>query len=576
MINLKEIIDFDIERLNKKQCEEEIKHFHEKGRVKCRFLERIGRRMIITQNYDPRKVYPILLKFYRDDSFDKVNKKDLKSIAKGAKDKDLMKIVQELFDSAEMELSLAEVFDERDNYLLDKPMDKFRPEKDLEDLEEEECIEKIKNFHRRGRNKARSLENIGRRMIITNNYDPRIVYLMISNLYDRELHEQIEKNTLKSIAEDAKDDDLILTYQKLKSEVDEEFLSNRLKNRLDRATRASEVRDKFKQINFPSNFQTEKRKFEKEIEEISEKDMNEIEILEDQLDDVQSKVEDSEYKYIDPFVEKYRRGNPEAREKLLKTINRQIDKDLTIEELNEKIEEEVECLEREAVSSVFELGQGDNIDDRIKYFVKVFGTGNSRLVNIGSELMDIDRSEFSDRVNEVYREMQEELELHEFQSNLGLDTETEIPDFRISRNEIENLEHPEIIEELRKRNLSWQEIESMSGIEFEEFLEELFNSMEYDAWQTNKSGDQGADVIAEKVGEKVAIQAKNKNSKTSNSAVQEVKAAMEHYNCNKGMVVSTSSYTDSAKELANSNNIELWRREKIMNAKEKYLDETRL
>jgi hypothetical protein len=573
---MKDIIDFDIERLDKGECEEEIKNFAKRGRIKCRFLERIGRRMIITQNYDARKVYPIILKFYRDDSFDEVNKKDLKLIAKGAKDEDLAKIVQELFDSAEVELSLAEVFDERDNYLLDNPMDKFRAKKDLEDLEEDECLEKIKTFHRRGRGKARSLENIGRRMIITDNYDPRIVYLMISNLYERELHEQIEKNTLKSIAEDAKEDELITTYQKLKSEVGEEFLSNGLKDRLDRAMRASELESKFKQINFPSNFQTEKRKFEKEIEKISEKDMNEIEILEDQLDDIQSKVEGSEYKYIDPFVEKYKRGNPEAREKLLKTINRQIDKDIELEELNEKIEQEVECLEREAVSSVLELGEGDNLDDRIKYFVKVFGTGNSRLVNIGSELMDIDRSEFSDRVNEVYREMQEELELHEFQSNLGLDTETEMPDFRISRNEIENLEHPEIIEGLRQRSLSWQDIESMSGLEFEGFLEELFNSMGYDAWQTDKSGDQGADVIAEKVGEKVAIQAKNKNSKTLNSAVQEVKAAMEHYNCNKGMVVSTSSYTDSAKELANSNNIELWRREKIMNAKEKYLDETRL
>ena len=168
------------------------------------------------------------------------------------------------------------------------------------------------------------------------------------------------------------------------------------------------------------------------------------------------------------------------------------------------------------------------------------------------------------------------MELYEFQSNLGLDIDMDLPDFKIPESKLEDLKHPEVIEDLRQGDLSWQEIKSMPGLEFEGFVERLFDEMGYDAWQTKKSGDQGADVIAEKVGEKVAVQAKNKSSKVSNSAIQEVKAALDHYNCNKGIVVSTSEYTQSARDLAGSNNIELWSKQEILNKKQKFVDLNRL
>ena len=60
---------------------------------------------------------------------------------------------------------------------------------------------------------------------------------------------------------------------------------------------------------------------------------------------------------------------------------------------------------------------------------------------------------------------------------------------------------------------------------------------------TKESGDQGMDVIAEKNGIKIGIQAKCYSSKVSNKAVQEIVAAINHYDCHKGMVVTNSYFT---------------------------------
>jgi Restriction endonuclease len=77
--------------------------------------------------------------------------------------------------------------------------------------------------------------------------------------------------------------------------------------------------------------------------------------------------------------------------------------------------------------------------------------------------------------------------------------------------------------------------------------------MQLSGWtaQTTKStGDQGADVIADKRGTKVVLQSKLYTSTVGNKAVQEVFAAQTFLSANFAAVVSNSSYTRSAKELA--------------------------
>jgi len=72
------------------------------------------------------------------------------------------------------------------------------------------------------------------------------------------------------------------------------------------------------------------------------------------------------------------------------------------------------------------------------------------------------------------------------------------------------------------------------------------------------TGDQGADLILSKDGEKIVVQAKKYAGKVSNKAVQEIAAAKKYYNADRAMVVTNSAFTKSAIELAFSNDVELW------------------
>lgn len=100
-------------------------------------------------------------------------------------------------------------------------------------------------------------------------------------------------------------------------------------------------------------------------------------------------------------------------------------------------------------------------------------------------------------------------------------------------------------------------IDEMSGYEFEVFLKELFKDMGYKVEMTKRSGDQGADLIVSKEGIRTIVQAKRHKGKISNGAIQEVVAAVKHYNSQNAMVITSSFFTKSAKELAISNSVEL-------------------
>lgn len=81
-------------------------------------------------------------------------------------------------------------------------------------------------------------------------------------------------------------------------------------------------------------------------------------------------------------------------------------------------------------------------------------------------------------------------------------------------------------------------------------------------WQevtyTPASNDYGADIIAyTPQGEKVCIQCKRYSDSVGREAVQEIAAAKPYYGCSKAMVITNSTFTRQAKELARSNSVEL-------------------
>lgn len=120
-----------------------------------------------------------------------------------------------------------------------------------------------------------------------------------------------------------------------------------------------------------------------------------------------------------------------------------------------------------------------------------------------------------------------------------------------------------LTEPIKKNRYSIHAIDHMDGIEFEHFLCHLFEKMGYDVEVTPASGDQGADLIISKLGQKTVVQAKQYSQKVTNSAVQEITAAIKHYRALDGMVVTSNDFQQSAIELANSNGVELINREKL-------------
>lgn len=107
------------------------------------------------------------------------------------------------------------------------------------------------------------------------------------------------------------------------------------------------------------------------------------------------------------------------------------------------------------------------------------------------------------------------------------------------------------------------DVDQFSGYEFEDFLKNLFSKMGYQVSQTKLSGDQGADLVVSKLGEKTVIQAKCYSGKVGNSAIQEIVAAISLYKAQRGMVVTNNYFTPAAIQLAGANNIELINRDAL-------------
>lgn len=82
----------------------------------------------------------------------------------------------------------------------------------------------------------------------------------------------------------------------------------------------------------------------------------------------------------------------------------------------------------------------------------------------------------------------------------------------------------------------------------------------------------GADVIAYKDNLKYVIQVKFYNNPVGNKAVQEVVGAIGMYKADKGVVVTNSTFTKSAIELANANEVELVDGEKLEMSKRSILN----
>lgn len=100
-------------------------------------------------------------------------------------------------------------------------------------------------------------------------------------------------------------------------------------------------------------------------------------------------------------------------------------------------------------------------------------------------------------------------------------------------------------------------LDGMDGIEFERFLRALFARLGYNAKVTQAGSDYGVDVILKKDGRRVAVQAKRHGKPVGLKAVQEVRSGMDFYGADEGWVVTNSTFTKSAGDLASRTGVRL-------------------
>lgn len=88
------------------------------------------------------------------------------------------------------------------------------------------------------------------------------------------------------------------------------------------------------------------------------------------------------------------------------------------------------------------------------------------------------------------------------------------------------------------------------GIDYERFCAGLLARAGWRTHRTPPSGDQGADVVAEREGVRLIVQCKRLGRPVGNAAVQEAAAALRYWEGDRAAVVSNAGFTPAARRLA--------------------------
>lgn len=112
-------------------------------------------------------------------------------------------------------------------------------------------------------------------------------------------------------------------------------------------------------------------------------------------------------------------------------------------------------------------------------------------------------------------------------------------------------------------NANLDYIDSLTGIEFEQYFSKLLFFLGYQSNCTNATADYGLDVIAIKDGIKYGFQCKLYSQNVGNDAVQEALSGKLYYNCHVAIVVTNNYFTHNAIKQAEKSNVVLWDRDKL-------------
>ena len=125
---------------------------------------------------------------------------------------------------------------------------------------------------------------------------------------------------------------------------------------------------------------------------------------------------------------------------------------------------------------------------------------------------------------------------------------------------------PTYIRNQRLKKAGILDTDTMSGIEFENWLKYRFQDMGYRVKTTPRTGDGGADLILTgRNGERIAVQAKKSARQNIGvKAIEEVLRGKMVHDCDRAMVVTNQYYTKQAYSNAKKCNIELWDRDVLL------------
>ncbi len=107
-------------------------------------------------------------------------------------------------------------------------------------------------------------------------------------------------------------------------------------------------------------------------------------------------------------------------------------------------------------------------------------------------------------------------------------------------------------------------VDGMTGLDFEHHVARLLEQKGFSKVRLTEKYDLGVDIIAYKDGIRWGIQIKRYSGLVKAEAVRQVVTALNHYGCDRAMVITNSSYSHTAEQLAKTNNCLLIDRKLLM------------
>jgi restriction system protein len=104
------------------------------------------------------------------------------------------------------------------------------------------------------------------------------------------------------------------------------------------------------------------------------------------------------------------------------------------------------------------------------------------------------------------------------------------------------------------------ELDGLTGEAFETRVSGLLRGLGYKTEITNATGNAGADIIALRRQKATLVQTKHQTAEVGVEAIQAAIASRQHFAADSALVVTTSTFTPQARELAARAGVELWDR----------------